>query len=84
MTAGPGASALRCPVGCVLEMNDMVAPDQRTIAEQVRLALVRTAVAAYEDASLQGLCAEGAWEAAVAAMRQVDLLPILPVRTPPG
>jgi hypothetical protein len=41
--------------------------------ERVRSALVQIALAAYEDAALRGLCCEGAWEAAIAAMRQVDL-----------
>jgi len=42
-------------------------------AEAVRRALVDAAVAAYEDAGLSGLCAEGRWEAAVDAMRSLDL-----------
>jgi hypothetical protein len=47
------------------------------VAERVRAALVRTALAAYEDAALRGLCAEGAWEVAVAALRQLDLSEVL-------
>jgi hypothetical protein len=50
-----------------------VTPDALHVAEQVRAALVRTALAAYEDAALRGLCAEGAWEVAVTALRQLDL-----------
>ena len=42
-------------------------------AERVRLALVTCALEAYEDALARGLCAEGAWEAAVGAMRKLDL-----------
>lgn len=42
-------------------------------AERVRLALVQCALEAYEDALARGLCAEGAWEAAVGAMRRLDL-----------
>ena len=44
-----------------------------SIAEAVRRALIDEAVVAYEDAGVQGLCAEGRWEAAVSAMRRVDL-----------
>ncbi|MGH7578554.1 MAG: acetyltransferase [Gemmatimonadales bacterium] len=44
-----------------------------SLAERVRGALVRSALAAYDDAALQGLCCEGAWEVAVSAMRQLDL-----------
>jgi hypothetical protein len=47
--------------------------DSRELAEQVRAALVEAAIAAYEDAGVRGLCAEGAWEAAVGAMRSLDL-----------
>ncbi|WP_152054319.1 acetyltransferase [Tautonia marina] len=43
------------------------------LAERVRSALVRAAVEAYEDAGLSGLCAEGRWEAAVGAIRTLDL-----------
>ena len=41
-------------------------------AERIRSALVQSGLAAYEDAAMQGLCCEGAWEAAVAAMRRLD------------
>jgi len=47
--------------------------DPQKVAEQVRGALVRTALAAYEDAAIRGLCCEGAWEVAVDAMRDLDL-----------
>ena len=42
------------------------------LAESIRRAVVGAGEAAYEDAGIQGLCAEGRWEAAVAAMRSVD------------
>ena len=44
-----------------------------SIAEAVRRACIQAAEAAYEDAGIQGLCAEGRWEAAVSAMRRVDV-----------
>ena len=43
------------------------------MAEAVRTALITAALAAYEDAAIRGLCCEGAWEVAVAAMRKLDL-----------
>lgn len=43
------------------------------LAEAIRSALLETAVRAYEDAGVQGLCAEGRWEAAVSAIRRLDL-----------
>jgi hypothetical protein len=42
-------------------------------ADALRRALIDAAEAAYEDAGIQGLCAEGRWEAAVSAMRAVDV-----------
>jgi hypothetical protein len=42
-------------------------------AESVRAACVDAAVRAYEDAGIRGLCADGRWEAALAAIRQLDL-----------
>jgi hypothetical protein len=47
--------------------------DAIRLAEEVRAALVQSALAAYEDAAMRGLCSEGAWEVAVAAMRRLDL-----------
>jgi hypothetical protein len=50
---------------------------RRELAEQVRRELIRAALSAYEDAAFRGLCGEGAWEVAVAAMRTLDLSPTL-------
>jgi hypothetical protein len=43
------------------------------LAEAIREACIRAALDAYEDAGIQGLCAEGRWELAVQAMRRVAL-----------
>lgn len=43
------------------------------VAEQVRDACVRVALNAYENARMDGLCHDGAWEAAVGAMRMLDV-----------
>ena len=51
--------------------------DPQKVAEQVREALVRTALMTYEDAAIRGLCCEGAWEVAVGAMRSLDLSRVL-------
>ena len=53
------------------------------VAERVRAALVQTALDAYEDAGVRGLCSEGAWEVAVAAMRGLDLRGVTTGATPP-
>jgi formiminotetrahydrofolate cyclodeaminase len=47
--------------------------DTQRLAEAVRQACIDAAASAYEDASLSGLCHEGAWEVAVGAIRSVDL-----------
>jgi DNA-3-methyladenine glycosylase len=46
---------------------------QHPDAEIVRQTCLRAAVHAYEDAKIRGLCAEGAWECAVDAMRALRL-----------
>ena len=43
------------------------------LVETVRAACIDAARTAYEDAGIRGLCAEGRWEAALAAIQQVDL-----------
>jgi hypothetical protein len=43
------------------------------VGESVRQACVEAALAAYEDAGIRGVCHEGAWEAAVSAMRTVPI-----------
>lgn len=42
-------------------------------AESVRAACIQAAVDGYENASISGLCAEGAFEAAISAIRMLDL-----------
>lgn len=54
-----------------------MADDRLGLAEAIRDALVAHAILAFEDAGLQGLCCEGAWEAAVSAMRRIDMRPLL-------
>ena len=54
-------------------MTDAMETDAQKVAEQVRGALGRAALTAYEDAAIRGLYCEGAWEMAVDAMRDLDL-----------
>lgn len=46
-------------------------------AEAVRAACERAAREAYEEAGAAGLCAEGRWERALDALRNVDLREVL-------
>ena len=48
------------------------------LAESIRQATLQAAMDAYEDAGIQGLCEEGRWEAAISAMRSLDLNSLLP------
>lgn len=45
----------------------------KDLAARVRTACIDAAIEAYEDAGIQGICLEGRWEAAVAAIRRLDL-----------
>lgn len=45
----------------------------RRLARAVQQICVETALRAYEEAKMSGLCQEGAWELAVDAMRTVNL-----------
>jgi hypothetical protein len=47
--------------------------DPTPLAEAVRKACIEAALAAYEDAGISGLCAEGRWEAAISALQSLDL-----------
>jgi hypothetical protein len=49
----------------------------RRIAEVVRAACISAALAGYEDASMRGLCHEGAWECAIGAIRMLDVRTLL-------
>ena len=51
-------------------------------AEAVRQACIATALQAYEEAGISGLCHEGRWEYAVDAMRGLPLRPLLQMRHP--
>ena len=51
----------------------MATPDALRIAATVRQACVLAALDGYERAQIAGLCQEGAWEAAIDAMRMLDL-----------
>jgi hypothetical protein len=46
-------------------------------AKRIRDACLEAVLQAYEDAGVQGLCAEGRWEVAVGALKTVELAPLL-------
>jgi hypothetical protein len=63
--------------------------DPRQLAVTVRNACVQAALDGYERAQIAGLCQEGAWEAAIDAIRMLDLTtlpdpaPTAPASPPP-
>jgi hypothetical protein len=55
--------------GSYMELEDL--------AKRIRDACLEAVLQAYEDAGVQGLCAEGRWEAAIGALKTVELAPLL-------
>jgi hypothetical protein len=55
----------------------LIGPEQRQLAEAVRAACIQAALAGYEEASMDGLCHEGAWELAIDAIRALDIEAII-------
>ena len=51
--------------------------DLENLAKHIRDTCIEAVLQAYEYAGIQGLCAEGRWEAAVDALRTVELAPLL-------
>lgn len=47
------------------------------LAKRIRDACLEAVLQAYENAGVQGLCAEGRWEVAVGALKTVELAPLL-------
>ena len=54
-------------------MNEDQLTNYRRVAQAVRAACIAAALNGYESASISGLCHEGAWEAAIGAMRMLDV-----------
>lgn len=54
------------------------------LAEAVREACIQAAIDGYENASISGLCAEGAFESAISAIRMLDLDSLANVKTGDG
>ncbi|MFO7593993.1 MAG: acetyltransferase [Pseudomonadota bacterium] len=47
--------------------------ERERLAEAVKQACIDTALRAYEEAGISGLCAEGRWEVALDAVRSLDV-----------
>lgn len=55
--------------------------NEQPLAEAVRAACIKAALAAYEEGGVLGLCAEGRWEYAISAMQQVNVAEVLNAST---
>lgn len=55
----------------------MTDKDQYQIAEKVREACIQAAKDGFQDASMSGLCTEGAMEAAISAIRKLEIEQII-------
>jgi len=51
--------------------------DENRIAGAIRDACIQAAMDGYENAAINGLCHDGAWEAAISAMRMLDIEEVL-------
>ena len=61
-------------------MNSVLLDAERLrLAEIVRNACALVALEHFEQAREDGLCMEGAWEAAIGALRTLDLAPIVQI-----
>lgn len=56
--------------------------EMKNLAETVREACIQAAIRGYENAAMSGLCAEGAFESAISAIRMLDLSEV--GKSPPG
>ena len=54
-------------------MDEQQHSETRRMAEAVRSACIAAALSGYESAAISGLCHEGAWEAAIGALRMLDV-----------
>lgn len=55
----------------------IVKPTESEFAEAIRSACIAAANDAWEDAGIQGLCAEGRWEVVLGALRGLDLTAVI-------
>ena len=72
------------PRGFSIADNGAMENNSHAAAEAARQACIAAALAAYEDAGVLGLCAEGRWEAAISAMQSLELRNIAADRTGPS
>ncbi|MEN8180532.1 MAG: acetyltransferase [Pseudomonadota bacterium] len=65
------------PRGKVAMTIQMGGAEKQRIAQVVKDACLQAALEGYENAAMSGLCREGAWEAAISAIKMLDVETIL-------
>lgn len=63
--------------GIIMNNNETVSAADKHLARKVRRACIEAAKEGFKDASMSGLCAEGAMEAAISAMQSLDVISII-------
>ena len=53
--------------------KELLKEEKEALAEFIRNECVKNALEAYEEASIRGLCHEGAWEYAIDSMRNLKI-----------
>lgn len=53
--------------------KETISAADKRLARQVRQACIEAAKEGFKDASMSGLCAEGAMEAAISAMQKLNI-----------
>ena len=57
----------------IMSDNDALTSNERHIGQTVRQACIQAAKEGFQDASMRGLCTEGAIEAAIGAIQLLDV-----------
>jgi hypothetical protein len=57
--------------------KELLNQEKEALAEFIRNECVKIALESYEEASIRGMCREGAWEYAVDSMRNLKIKELL-------
>lgn len=60
-----------------MKNKEEISSDERELAREVRDACIEAAREGFRDASMSGLCTEGAMEAAISAIENLDVEKII-------
>lgn len=56
-----------------MNKKETIPVEDKRLARKVRQACIEAAKEGFKDASMSGLCAEGAMEAAISAIKKLDI-----------